>query len=416
MIGFDLVRPLEDDWRDTLDAVARARGWPTSHDVAKLAAHVSALSGVYNDSTRARARIGEAGAARLGFAFARDVPKGAAAVRELVATGELAVDGTLRVLDVGAGLGATTWGVVRALEAAGAQGEVDATWVDSDAQALELGATVARARRGRGVLDVRARCVTRPLGAIDDLGQFDVVLVGQVLSELDVGATPDVRLERHVALLRALLERRTAIGGALVVVEPGLRDRTRHLHRLRDAMTASGAVVFAPCLHAAPCPALTHERDWCHEDLPVDLPPWLAPVARAAGLRREGLTFSYVVLRTGGPSLVDRTAAPAGAARLRVVSDAMRSKGKREAFLCGELASAGALVAGRARVTRLDRDAGANSEAWERLRRGDVLVVEPAPDLERPRIGAQSEVRTLERTASHPLASRARPSGDTESH
>src|SRR5258708_4616968 len=128
MIGFDLVRPLEDDWRDALDAVARARGWPTSRDVAKLAACVAELSQAYNDSMRARAGIREAGAARLGFAFARDVPKGAAAVRELVATGELRVAGTLRVLDVGAGLGATTWGLVRALEAAGARGEVDATW------------------------------------------------------------------------------------------------------------------------------------------------------------------------------------------------------------------------------------------------------------------------------------------------
>ena len=28
---------------------------------------------------------------------------------------------------------------------------------------------------------------------------------------------------------------------------------------------------------------LAREGDWCHEDLPVDLPPWLVPVARADG-------------------------------------------------------------------------------------------------------------------------------------
>ena len=89
MVGLDLVRPLEDDWRDTLDEVARARGWPTSRDVGTLAARVAALSAAYNDELRARAGIRDAGAARLGFAFARDVPKGAAAVRELVTTGEL---------------------------------------------------------------------------------------------------------------------------------------------------------------------------------------------------------------------------------------------------------------------------------------------------------------------------------------
>src|SRR4029077_13314265 len=143
-----------------LDAVAQQRGWPTSKDVAELAACVARLSSAYNDPAVARATIRDAGAARLGFSFARDVPKGAAAVRELVATGTLASDrrpaaqterpaadrehaNDLRVLDLGAGLGATTWGLIRALEGtlelSLAGRELDATWVDPDASALELG-------------------------------------------------------------------------------------------------------------------------------------------------------------------------------------------------------------------------------------------------------------------------------------
>src|SRR5580704_397844 len=115
MKPLDLVRPLEDDWRDTIDAIARSRSWPTSWDVAELAGRVAELSAAYNDPARARASMRDAGSARLGFSFARDVPKGAAAVRELVATGALPLDRTLRVLDLGAGLGATTWGLARAL-------------------------------------------------------------------------------------------------------------------------------------------------------------------------------------------------------------------------------------------------------------------------------------------------------------
>src|SRR5258708_26429783 len=109
MLGGALVRSLEDDWRDVLDGVAKARGWPTSRDVAALASRVAALSAAYNDPGRARAAVRDAGAARLGFSFARDVPKGAAAVRELVALRALVPAAALRVLDVGAGLGATTW-------------------------------------------------------------------------------------------------------------------------------------------------------------------------------------------------------------------------------------------------------------------------------------------------------------------
>jgi SAM-dependent methyltransferase len=406
MLGRNLVQSLESDWRDVLDGIARARGWPTTHEPAKLGARVRALSDAYNDATRARAAARDAGAARLGFSFARDVPKGAAAVRELVATGSLRASERLRVLDVGAGLGATTWGVLRALEASGNSAEIDATLVDPDTAALDLARAIVAARPGQGTMGIRVHAVTRAAGAFEDLPRFDLVLAGQLLSELDVGDAEDARVERHAKLLQRWIQERLEPHGSLVVVEPALRDRTRHLHRVRDALAAAGATVFAPCLHAAPCPALAHEGDWCHEDLDVDLPDWLVPVARAAGLRREGLTFSYLVLRRDGANLAGAMRAPAGAARLRVVSQAMRSKGKREAFVCGELASASparddappgrdetaALVPGRVKAARLDRDALILNRAWEEVGRGDLLAVKPPPDEHKPRIGATSQV------------------------
>jgi SAM-dependent methyltransferase len=410
MLGRDLVRPLEDDWRDALDGVARARGWPTSRDVAALASRVAALSKAYNDPERARAAIRDAGPARLGFSFPRDVPKAAAAVRELVATGAVPRVASLRVLDVGAGLGATTWGVARALEAARIDAELDVTWVDTDAPALELAAAIARARqgladlreavprdsRGLGRVTVRPRAIVRSSGRLDDLGRFDLVFAGQLLSELDVGATDETRVASHAELLGGWLERCLEPHGTLVVVEPALRDRTRHLHHVRDRLAAGGATVFAPCLHGAPCPALARDTDWCHEDLDVDLPAWLAPVARAARLRREGLTFSYLVLRKDGRRLVDALAAdgppgPAGAARLRIVSGAIVTKGKREAYVCGELVRGSSREAARARLMRLDRHASPSNEAWDDFARGDIVTIDPAPDLEASGVGRVGE-------------------------
>src|SRR5271170_5216225 len=142
MLGLPFVRPLEADWRPLLDEVARSHRWPTSQDPRRLAAAVVRLSQAYNDPTRASATMREAGAARLGFAFARDVPKGAAAVREILATHAIRRDSSLRILDLGAGLGAMTWGIVRALESAGSNHAVEATWVDADAAALEVGRSI----------------------------------------------------------------------------------------------------------------------------------------------------------------------------------------------------------------------------------------------------------------------------------
>jgi hypothetical protein len=405
MVGLEFVRPLEDEWRDTLDGVARSRGWPASHDVAALAAGVADLSSMYNDPARARASMRQAGPARLGFSFARDVPKGAAAVRELIAAGAIATEGTLHVLDVGAGLGAMTWGLVRAIEAklqhatldeatAGSSLAVVATWIDTDPDALDVGLALVRARRNRGRVELSARANVRPVSDLEGLGRYDVVLVGNVLSELGVGDADEARVERLVALLRTLLERHTREHGSVVVVEPALRDRTRRLHRVHDALAQLGVGVFAPCLHAARCPALDRDSDWCHEQLPIDLPAWLVPVARAAGLRREGLTFSYLVLRRDGARLVDALTTPAGRARLRVVSDRIESKGKCEAFLCGEfLSTAGDLVPARGRVARLHRDASGTNEVWTTMARGDVVAIDPALAWPPARVGRETSVR-----------------------
>jgi hypothetical protein len=235
-------------------------------------------------------------------------------------------------------------------------------------------------------VELRPTTLVRGAGSLPELPRFDVVLAGQVLSELDVGLAEAPRVERHAALLQGWLDRHVAAHGSLVVVEPALRDRTRHLHRLHDALLGAGATVFAPCLHASACPALAHDSDWCHEDLTVDLPGWLAPVARAAGLRHEGLTFSYLVLRKDGRRLVDAIPASPSATRLRVVSGPMPSKGKLEAFLCGEFVVPGARQAARARTMRLDRDGCAATAPWDGVSRGDVVTLDPAAELERPRI------------------------------
>lgn len=346
-----LSPPLEPRFRDALEALARARRLPTYDAPAALGARVAELSRAYNTSGTAP-RDGLA--ARLGFSFVRDTPKGGAAVAELLLRGALRLEGTLSVLDYGAGLGATTWGVVRALAAHGARGRVDATFYEPDEDALGLGLELARRLGGEAEVALHARggASLPPRG-----DRFDLVLMGQVLSELSLGA--DARADALLARVTSLLRERVRPGGALVIVEPALAERTRVLMTLRDGLAARGHAPFAPCPHAAACPMLPRERDWCHEDLPIDLPDWLVPTARAAGLRWERLTFSYLVL-TREPH------APVRGARL--VSQPKVTKGKRELLLCSET---GSLLA----VTRLDRHAGHANAALDGASRGDHVVL-----------------------------------------
>lgn len=405
-----LVQPLEAGWQDVLDAVLRGmtRGAVSTREIGRLAPKLVELSRAYNAAAAEGRRTRLPLEARVAFSFPRDVPKGAGAIRELVASGVLALpeDRPLRVLDLGAGLGAMTWGLARALAASGARGRIEALLVDEDEEALRQAEAIARAARvtfgeepialsvrtevaslatgpahaDRPAALARRRTLDRS-GMLDRSGTLDrsgvlggphhVVLLGQVLSELDPRALPEERLEGQVALIAHLLESAVAEGGALVIVEPALRERARHLHALRARVLEQvpGVTVFAPCLHAAPCPALAVDGEWCHEDLRVDLPPWVAPLARAAGLRWQGLTFSYLVLTKDGRALVPR-AEPEdrGRVRFRVVSDLFRSKGKVEMFVCTEAGQ-------RSKIRRLDRDAVVDGVPFDALGRGDVVTL-----------------------------------------
>jgi ribosomal protein RSM22 (predicted rRNA methylase) len=389
-----LVRPLEAGWEDVLSAVLAPMQRPSlsMKDVARLAPKVAELSRAYNSGQAEGTRKALPLEARIAFSFPRDVPKGAGAVRELVASGALRVPGgadgldgrPLRVVDLGAGLGAMTWGLVRALTAAGGTGRVEALLIDEDAAALQKAQAIAQAARaafGAQLVELAIETRVQNVAALSSSmpAKADVVLVGQLLSEMAPRASEEERLAHHAELLERLLRDVVAPDGSLVVIEPALRDRTRHLHAVRDRILEAGrgASVFAPCLHAARCPVLTTEDGWCHEDMPVDLPTWLAPLARAAGLRWQGLTFSYLVLRTDGRALgVPASVAHAERAsfvRFRAVSELLPSKGKAELWTCGADGT-------RLRLRRLERDMGEEDGVpFGELLRGDIVTLSTPP-------------------------------------
>lgn len=376
-----LVRALEDGWQGVIDGVLGARGAPTTREPVALGRLVAELSQAYNAGAAGDGARGGIDA-RIGFSFARDVPKAAGAVRELVALGALTMpEGrALSIVDLGAGIGAMTWGIVRALEAAGGRGKVEALLVDDDAEALACAEALAREAAREGVSGVEVALRTRSEGLSSQrlrLFRADLVIMGQVLSELDRAEEPGARAERHAGMIRAALD----VAETVVVVEPALRDRTRHLHAVRDRLAAAGQAIFAPCLHGRPCPVLESPSDWCHEDLSVDLPAWLVPVARAAGLRWQGLTFSYLALRRDGATL--GSAIPQ--ATLRIISERMITKGKSEVFGCTSRGE-------RVRYRRLDRDASEANAAWDELGRGDVVTLTPGAVDERGRLAADAGV------------------------
>ncbi|HET6613996.1 MAG TPA: small ribosomal subunit Rsm22 family protein, partial [Kofleriaceae bacterium] len=228
-------------------------------------------------------------AARALFFTVADAAKIWIPLGELLGRGLIPTGAPLRVVDLGAGAGAMSLGLAGFLARHMPSVRAEILAIDRDRRALAILAAAAAklAPPLAGTVAVSTRVATLG-GAVS--GPADLVLAGSVLNELSPAAALD--------LVRAAMDALTP-DGAVILIEPALRQVARRLHQLRDTVIAEGiAAVFAPCTRTvAPCPALADDRDWCHEDRPADLPPQLSRLARRTNLRTGGLKFSYLVLR-----------------------------------------------------------------------------------------------------------------------
>jgi ribosomal protein RSM22 (predicted rRNA methylase) len=307
--------------------------------------------------TSERARLARPGdsrgdlAARAAFFTIADAMKIAIPLGELAGRDAVPMTRPLRLLDVGAGCGAMTLGLIAALRV-----DLAVTAIDRDADALAIASAAVRDFAASVGVTVAFESRTSDVSRAP-LPVADLIVLGSVLNELPEAAALAV-VERALAAIED--------DGAVVIVEPALRDTSRALHAIRDAVIARGAGhVFAPCTRrTAPCPALAEPDDWCHEDRRVALPPHTRELARLTHLRDGGMKFAYLVLRRQPTDLV-----VGGDAAWRIVSAPRLAKGKLEIFGCG--------ARGRYPLRRLKRHRSDTNRELDRAERGDVLVLEP---------------------------------------
>jgi SAM-dependent methyltransferase len=277
------------------------------------------------------------------------------------------------VLDLGSGPGPMAFAALDA-------GASEVVAADRSGKALATARTLA-ADAGEP-LATREWAPGRGRSLVDLAGgrRFDLVTMGHVVNELFAGPDADARradlLEEAAALL--------APGGSLLVVEPALRDTSRALLRVRDLLVGRGFTVRAPCLFRGPCPALLRETDWCHAERPIDPPPLVAQIGKAAGLRKEAVKMSYLVLAPRGEAWAE----PPQGRVFRIVSEPLPSKGRLRYMGCGP--------EGRMGLALQEKHVNDGNRRFGELLRGDVVLVtggEPRGD--GVALGEASTVRVL---------------------
>jgi ribosomal protein RSM22 (predicted rRNA methylase) len=181
--------------------------------------------------------------------------------------------------------------------------------------------------------------------------------MGHVVNELFAGGDA---IARRAKLLEAIAARLKP-GGTLLVLEPALRDTSRALLQVRDVLVAAGYAVRAPCLFRGPCPALLRESDWCHAERKWSPPKMVEEIARAAGLHKEALKMSYLVVAPKGEAWRE----PPPGRVFRIVSEPLEGKGRARYMGCGP--------EGRIGLALQHKHLRPGNEAFMKLERGDVV-------------------------------------------
>ncbi|MGN6106698.1 MAG: small ribosomal subunit Rsm22 family protein [Kofleriaceae bacterium] len=368
---------------DAVRAAARAELGPGPLATAALTRAIVDRSVRYtSDRARLDRPADPAGdlAARAAFFTIADAMKIAVPLAELANRGALPAARPLRVVDLGAGCGAMSLGLIAAIAEIDREIPLELRAIDRDAGALAIAARAIPDFAARSGVAVQLATRTADVASAP-LGAADLIAMGTLLNELPT--------ERAVAVVERAL---AAISddGAVIAIEPALRDTSRALHAVRDAVLARGlGHAFAPCTRrGAPCPALADPDDWCHEDRPLALPPVTAELARLTHLRDSGMKFSYLVLRKQPRALVD---VPEGAVAWRVVSAPRPAKGKLELIGCSDR--------GRVSLRLLKRHRAPGNRELERADRGDAVVVRgAAQDADRVEIDRDTTVEKIDPT------------------
>ncbi len=200
-----------------------------------------------------------------------------------------------------------------------------------------------------------------PERALPD-GHYDVITMGHVINELFEG-----NVERRAGLVEKILERVKA-SGSLVVMEPALRETSRALLHVRDLLVAKGYAVRAPCMFRGPCPALVKPSDWCHAERQWRMPKLTESLARAAGLHKESLKMSYLIVAPKGEAWAE----PPTGRVFRIVSEALEGKGRQRFMGCGP--------EGRLGLALQDKHRTEGNGAFFNLQRGEIVRLGGATD------------------------------------
>lgn len=259
-------------------------------------------------------------------------------------------DRPVRILDLGAGLGAGLISLAHALA------DLPLTLTALDHSAGSLATLQELFQHQAQPVETRAGHL---LQALPETESWDLILCSFALNEAVEGAAgADLP-----AWTRRLLQRLNP-GGLLLIIEPALDVAAERLEALRDGLAAERhGCIIGPCLHHQPCPLRREGRSMCHEVRRWQMPESVAYLNRHLFRDLQVLKFCFLaVTRANRP---DEVSDPACA---RLIAPVDEQNGKCVTRGCAADGQAHGYEVLNRHLTREARAALAATERGTRVR------------------------------------------------
>jgi SAM-dependent methyltransferase len=297
-------------------------------------------------------------------------------------------DGSVRLLDLGAGLGGATVGAALLLQEMPFISGVEALAVDQSGGSLAALDRIGRENRPHlpqvriGTARGDLKTWFRKAGPQD---RWDLIIASFSLGEAFFEADDDAV---HQWLKNALRHLRP--GGLLLITEPALRETSERIERLRNLIAAEGTGhIWAPCPHHRRCPLLETGKYWCHEVRSWPVPESLAFLNRRLFRSVRDLKFSFLL--AGPPPAEGSAPETASAHTMRLVSPLSELKGR---YLWTGCAGDGDRYEYEIQKRDLSRS---EQKELQALERGDIVEVVSSEPLGSPgkrRVSAFQQIRS----------------------
>jgi ribosomal protein RSM22 (predicted rRNA methylase) len=215
------------------------------------------------------------------------------------------------LVDFGAGTGATAWAALDVWPDL-----TSLTMLEQSDAAIAVGRRIAENSHSTPLRAASWR--QWHLGQTEPLDPADIAVAAYVLGELTT--------EQQSLLVETLVHTASTV----VLVEPGTPAGFARIITARNDLIARGLSVLAPCPHAAQCPLLARDGDWCHFAERLERSSTHRSV-KSAELSYEDEKYAYVA--------ASRTALPSGASGrrpARILRHPTMRKGLVSLQLCTE--------------------------------------------------------------------------------